>query len=100
MLAADCVDLNTENPAVYKYLRESYGRFIEMGVDGFRIDCARHISRLTLNKAFLPYFHELGEQYKSKRLNECPFFIYGEVVSRRSEVTGESLPSSPYYYTW
>ena len=99
-IAGDCVDLNTENPAVYKYLRESYGRFIEMGVDGFRIDCARHISRLTLNKAFLPYFHELGEQYKSKRLNECPFFIYGEVVSRRSEVTGESLPSSPYYYTW
>ena len=101
MLAADYVDLNTENPAVYKYLRESYGRFIEMGVDGFRIDCAKHISRLTLNKAFLPYFHELGEKYKSKRLNECPFFIYGEVVSRFSTVSNsESLPSSPYYYTW
>lgn len=101
MIAGDCVDLNTENPAVYKYLRESYGRFIEMGVDGFRIECAKHISRLTFNKAFLPYFHELGEKYKSKRLNECPFFIYGDVVSRYSTVTnGESLPSSPYYYTW
>ena len=101
MIAGDCVDLNTENPAVYKYLREQYGRFIEMGVDGFRIECAKHISRLTFNKAFLPYFHELGEKYKSKRLNECPFFIYGDVVSRYSTVTnGESLPSSPYYYTW
>ena len=99
--AGDDVDLNTENPAVYKYLRESYGRFIEMGVDGFRIDDVKHISRLTFNKAFLPYFHEMGEQYKSKRLNECPFFIYGEVCTRVTEVTNKNIPAiSSYFYTW
>ena len=99
--AGDDVDLNTENPAVYKYLRESYGRFIEMGVDGFRIDDVRHISRLTFNKAFLPYFHEMGEQYKLKRLNNCPFFIYGDVESLYSSLTSfDGLPVSPYYYTW
>ncbi len=99
--AGDDVDLNTENPAVYKYLRESYGRFIEMGVDGFCIDDVRHISRLTFNKAFLPYFHKMGEQYKLKRLNNCPFFIYGDVESRYSSLTSfDGLPVSPYYYTW
>ena len=97
----DDVDLNTENPAVYKYLRESYGRFIKMGVDGFRIDDVMHISRLTFNKAFLPYFHEMGEQYKSKRLNGCPFFIYGEVCTRDTKVTYKDIPAlSSYFYTW
>ena len=97
----DDVDLNTENPAVYKYLRESYGRFIKMGVDGFRIDDVMHISRLTFNKAFLPYFHEMGEQYKSKRLNNCPFFIYGEVCTRDTKVTYKDIPAlSSYFYTW
>ena len=100
-IAGDCIDLNTENPAVYKYLRESYGRFIEMGVDGFRIAEVKHISRLTFNKAFLPYFHEMGEQYKSKRLNNCPFFIYGEVCARVREVTNMNIPAiSSYFYTW
>ncbi len=97
----DDVDLNTENPAVYKYLRESYGRFIKMGVDGFRIADVKHISRLTFNKAFLPYFHEMGELYKLKRLNGCPFFIYGEVCARVREVTNNSIPAlSSYFYTW
>ncbi len=100
-IVGDCIDLNTENPAVYKYLRESYGRFIKMGVDGFRIADVKHISRLTFNKAFLPYFHELGEQHKSKRLNECPFFIYGEVCARYNKVTYKDIPAlSSYFYTW
>ena len=100
-IAGDCVDLNTENPAVYKYLRESYGRFIEMGVDGFRIAGARYISRLTFNNAFLPYFHEMGEKYKKKRLNNCPFFIYGEVCARYHKVTYMNIPAlSSYFYTW
>lgn len=32
-IAGDCVDLNTENQAVAKYLVECYGEFIKMGVD-------------------------------------------------------------------
>jgi glycosidase len=37
-IAGDCVDLNTENPAVSDYLVKCYGDFIKLGVDGFRID--------------------------------------------------------------
>jgi hypothetical protein len=64
-IAGDCVDLNTENPAVTNYLVKCYEQFIKMGVDGFRIDTSGHISRLTFNKAFIPQFTALGQQYAS-----------------------------------
>ena len=99
-IAGDCVDLNTENPYVTNYLVECYGEFIKMGVDGFRIDTSGHISRLTFNKAFIPQFHELAEQYKDKR-NGGPFFIYGEVCARERNVTYRNHENcSPYFYTW
>ena len=53
-IAGDCVDLNTENPKVTNYLVDCYSKFIEMGVDGFRIDTGGHIARLSFNKAFIP----------------------------------------------
>lgn len=100
-IAGDCVDLNTENPAVSKYLVEQYGKFIAMGVDGFRIDTTGHISRLTFNTAFIPQFLALGEQYKSKRLNGAPFFMFGECCARFSDVTYRDQPNlSSYFYTW
>ena len=37
-IAGDCVDLNTENDYVADYIVKCYGKFIEMGVDAFRID--------------------------------------------------------------
>ena len=99
-IAGDCVDLNTENPAVTNYLVECYGKFIAMGVDGFRIDTSGHISRLTFNKAFLPQFTALAEQYKAKR-NGGPFFMYGEVCARERNVTYRNTQyASPYFYTW
>ena len=101
-IAGDCVDLNTENPVVYKYVRECYGNFIKMGVDGFRIDTSGHIARSTFNKVFIPYFMALGDEYKHKRLNDCPFFIFGEICARfQGSVTYRGLPPlSPYFYTW
>lgn len=99
-IAGDCVDLNTENPHVSQYLVDCYGQFIKMGVDGFRIDTSGHISRLTFNKAFIPQFNELAEQYKDKR-NGGPFFMYGEVCSRDRNVTYRNHENcSPYFYTW
>lgn len=99
-IAGDCVDLNTENPAVTNYLVECYGKFIAMGVDGFRIDTSGHISRLTFNKAFLPQFTALAEQHKAKR-NGGPFFMYGEVCARERNVTYRNTQyASPYFYTW
>ena len=99
-IAGDCVDLNTENPYVTNYLVECYGKFIAMGVDGFRIDTSGHISRLTFNKAFLPQFTALAEQYKAKR-NGGPFLMYGEVCARERNVTYRNTQyASPYFYTW
>ncbi len=100
-IAGDCVDLNTENPAVSEYLVQCYGKFIEMGVDGFRIDTTGHISRLTFNTAFIPQFMALGEKYKDKRLNGAPFFMFGECCARFSDVTYRNQPNlSSYFYTW
>ncbi len=99
-IAGDCVDLNTENPYVSNYLVKCYGEFIKMGVDGFRIDTSGHISRLTFNKAFIPQFTALAEQYKEKR-NGGPFFMYGEVCARDRNVTYRNHENcSPYFYTW
>ena len=99
-IAGDCVDLNTENPYVTNYLVKCYGEFIKMGVDGFRIDTSGHISRLTFNKAFLPQFTALAEQYKAKR-NNGAFFMFGEVCSRDRNVTYRNQKAlSPYFYTW
>ena len=101
-IAGDCVDLNTENPAVAEYLINCYGSFIKMGVDGFRIDTGGHIARLTFNKIYIPAFKALGEQYRSKRLNGADFFMCTEVCARyQGSVTYRNQPAlSPYFYTW
>ena len=101
-IAGDCVDLNTENPAVAEYLINCYGSFIKMGVDGFRIDTGGHIARLTFNKIYIPAFQALGEQYRHKRLNQGDFFMCTEVCARyQGSVTYRNQPVlSPYFYTW
>ena len=106
-IAGDCVDLNTENPAVDDYLVKCYGDFIKLGVDGFRIDTSGPIARLTFNKAFIPQFTELGKQYASARSlyggkeAGSPFYMFGEVCARYSDVVYRDQPNlSPYFYTW
>jgi len=102
-IAGDCVDLNTENPAVTNYLVDCYSRFIKMGVDGFRIDTAGHIPRLAFNKMFLPQFLEAADSPEAKaKRGDTPFFMYGEVCARSMEVIyrGENYNCSPCYYTW
>lgn len=100
-IAGDCVDLNTENPYVSNYIVKCYTKFIEMGVDGFRVDTSGHIARLTFNNAFIPQFHEAAEKAKSKR-GGTPFFIFGEVCARSQEVIyrGGNYNCSPCFYTW
>ena len=101
-IAGDCVDLNTENDAVAQHVVKCYGEFIKMGVDGFRIDTSGHISPITFNTQFIPQFIALGEQYKDKRLNECPFYMFGEVCQRfQGSVIYRDQPNlSSYFYTW
>ena len=99
-IAGDCVDLNTENPAVYNYLIQCYTTFINMGVDGFRIDTGGHIARLTFNKAFIPAFKAAGEAAKAKR-GGTPFYMFAEVCARYSSILyREQSCLSPFYYTW
>ncbi len=100
-IAGDCVDLNTENPAVSDYLVKCYGEFIKMGVDGFLIDTSGHFARLTFNNAFIPQFKELAEKYKDKRADGQAFFMFGEVCARSQEVIYRNTQNcSPFFYTW
>lgn len=99
-IAGDCVDLNTEHPHVYNYLINCYKQFIALGVDGFRIDTGGHIPRLTFNKAFIPAFKQLGEQYASLR-NGFPFYMFTEVCARYTDIWYRGQANlSPLYYTW
>ncbi len=95
-IAGDCVDLNTENPIVYNYLVDAYTNYINMGVDGFRVDTVRHISRLTLNKVFNQAFIKAGKE------NGKDFFMFGEVCTRdNGNVWYRQSPSmSTPFYTW
>ncbi|MCR4562661.1 MAG: starch-binding protein [Bacilli bacterium] len=95
-MAGDCVDLNTENPTVANYLVKSYGEFIRMGVDAFRIDTMKHISRLTFNNYLWPAFYHYAEKCGNNH-----FYMFGEVCTRVREVWNHGQPAdSCPFYTW
>ena len=91
-IADDCFDLNTENPAVYNYLIDCYTKYINMGVDAFRVDTVKHISRLTLNSVFVPAFKAAGGEN---------FYMFGEVCTKGHDVWYRGEPGiSTCFYTW
>lgn len=91
-IAGDCVDLNTENQKVIDYLVDSYTKYIDMGVDAFRLDTVKHISRLTLNNEYIPAFKAAGGEN---------FYIFGEVATRYRQVWNNNIPAiSTPFYTW
>ena len=96
-MAGDCVDLNTENPTVANYLVEAYGKYIQMGVDAFRIDTMKHISRYTLNKYYFPAFKQIA-----KTVGNPNFHMFGEVCSRWNGSTWnhDNPNCSAPFYTW
>ena len=67
-----------------------------MGVDAFRIDTMKHISRLTLNNYIFPALYEFA--------NKCGnpnFYMFGEVCTRVREVWNRNIPAlSAPFYTW
>lgn len=88
----DCVDVNTENPKVAEYLNTVYGDYINMGVDAFRMDTEKHISRLTLNQFYFPSWLKTGGEN---------FYVFGEVCTRVSEFWNHNIPAiSAPFYTW
>ena len=91
-IADDCFDLNTENPKVYNYLVDCYTNYINMGVDGFRVDTVKHINRLTFNSVFLPAFKAAGGE---------KFYMFGEVCTKGHDVWyRDNPPISTCFYTW
>lgn len=91
-IAGDCVDINTEEPSVINYMVDAYNKYIEMGVDGFRIDTLKHVSRYDFNRYFVPAFMETGGD---------DFFMFGEVCTRYRDVWNSGIPAiSAPFYTW
>lgn len=95
-IAGDCVDLNTENPAVAEHIVDVYSNYISMGVDGFRVDTVRHIPRVALN---LMYNEQLYDAAKGVGKNN--FLMFGEICTRYTQIwyRGHAEESTPYY-TW
>lgn len=99
-IAGDCIDLNTENPVVYHYLVDTYSRYIEMGVDAFRVDTVKHISRLTYNKALISQLNEAYNRVHNTT-GEGNFYMFGEVCTRVRQVWNKEIPAlSCPFYTW
>lgn len=91
-IAGDCIDLNTENPEVQKYLIDAYTGYINMGVDAFRVDTVKHINRLVLNRRYNPAFNKAGGS---------SFYMFGEVCCRVGEIWNKgNSPLSVPSYTW
>lgn len=95
-IAGDCVDLNTENSAVAKYTVDAYSNYLDMGVDGFRVDTVRHMSRLSLNMMYNDQINQAA-----KDAGNDHFYMFGEVCCRYSQVWyREHAGESCQFYTW
>ncbi|MCL2552270.1 MAG: alpha-amylase family glycosyl hydrolase [Actinomycetia bacterium] len=99
-LADDLADFNTENPEVQNYLIGAYDKYIDMGVDGFRVDTAVHVPRVTWNRRFLPAIQQrvLQDWGPDKAQN---FFVFGEVGAFVNDKWNRgSVNHSAQFYTW
>ncbi|MGW4638519.1 pullulanase-type alpha-1,6-glucosidase [Sphaerisporangium sp. NPDC004334] len=75
-------DLWTERPEVVKGMTDIYRTWVrETGIDGFRIDTAKHVN-MEFWQRFSPALHE----YAAKR-GQDRFFMFGEVYSGDPAVT-------------
>lgn len=94
-IAGDCVDINTENPAVAEYLLDCCSMYVDMGVDAFVIRDARYIDRLSLNILFIEQIKDL---FKAKGKEPAVFL---DIVTRYEDVWfRETATESTPYYTW
>ena len=96
----DCMDLNTENPKVYHYLVDCYSKYIEMGVDAFRVDTVKHVSRLTFNQAFVSQLNDAYNQVHGTT-GEGNFYMFGEACTRVRDIWNKDIPAlSAPFFTW
>ncbi|MGW4649928.1 carbohydrate binding domain-containing protein [Kitasatospora sp. NPDC004289] len=99
-LHEDLADFNTESPVVQQYLIGAYDKYIDMGVDGFRIDTAVHIPRVTWNRRFLPAIQEeVARKFGPEKAND--FFVFGEVGAFVNDRWNRgSVNHSAQFFTW
>ncbi|MEV4430639.1 carbohydrate binding domain-containing protein [Streptomyces sp. R-07] len=99
-LHEDLADFNTENPTVQNYLIGAYDKYIDMGVDGFRVDTAVHIPRTTWNRRFLPAIQERVTRSHGAEAAQN-FFVFGEVAAFVNDKWNRgSVNHSAQFYTW
>ncbi|MFF3838831.1 carbohydrate binding domain-containing protein [Streptomyces sp. NPDC001930] len=99
-LHEDLADLNTENPTVQNYLIGAYDKYIDMGVDGFRVDTAVHIPRTTWNRRFLPAIQERVTRSHGAEAAKN-FFVFGEVAAFVNDKWNRgSVNHSAQFFTW
>ncbi|GAA3217518.1 carbohydrate binding domain-containing protein [Actinocorallia longicatena] len=96
----DLADFNTENKAVQDYLIGAYNSYIDMGVDGFRVDTAVHVPRVTWNRRFLPALQaRLTEKYGARKAQD--FYVFGEVGAFVNDKWNRgSVNHSAQFFTW
>ncbi|MFD7899982.1 carbohydrate binding domain-containing protein [Streptomyces sp. NPDC059743] len=99
-LHEDLADFNTESAPVQNYLIGAYNKYIDMGVDGFRVDTAVHIPRVTWNRRFLPAIQErVTEKFGAEAARN--FFVFGEVAAFVNDKWNRgSVNHSAQFYTW
>ncbi|MER5948009.1 carbohydrate binding domain-containing protein [Streptomyces sp. NPDC001904] len=99
-LHEDLADFNTENTQVQNYLIGAYNKYIDMGVDGFRVDTAVHIPRVTWNRRFLPAIQErVTQRFGAQKARD--FFVFGEVGAFVNDKWNRgSVNHSAQFYTW
>ncbi|MER7456421.1 alpha-amylase family glycosyl hydrolase [Micromonospora sp. NPDC126480] len=98
-LHEDLADFNTENAAVQRYLIDAYNRYIDMGVDGFRVDTAVHIPRVTWNRRFLPAIREHAVARHGAK--GADFYVFGEVAAFVNDKWNRgSVNHSAQFFTW
>ncbi|MFE2455412.1 carbohydrate binding domain-containing protein [[Kitasatospora] papulosa] len=96
----DLADFNTESAPVQNYLIGAYNKYIDMGVDGFRVDTAVHIPRTTWNRRFLPAIQErVTQQFGAEAAKN--FFVFGEVAAFVNDKWNRgSVNHSAQFFTW
>lgn len=97
----DCPDLNIENSDVQDYIIGAYNRYIDMGVDMFRVDTVMHMHRETLNDVYWPAFlTEAASSGPTAARGGAEFFIFGEVANFVNSLFDKPMQLRQNYYTW
>ncbi|GID97078.1 alpha-amylase family glycosyl hydrolase [Amorphoplanes digitatis] len=95
----DLADFNTESTVVQNYLIDAYNRYIDMGVDGFRVDTAVHIPRSTWNRRFLPAIQQHAVATHGEKGKD--FYVFGEVAAFVHDKWNRgSVNHSAQFFTW